>query len=314
MVRVLFSRRKAKKTEKTRRMRATHRVMHQLATTHMTRQLGGYPEKLKVRLPYTFAYNVTFPPDGTEGGDLLALFCGNGYPNVGGYNSVQGIVSQVECPTNLFSYGAQYGRALVTGCKIDITAAFAGTYQQYSGTDGWQGPLNNALLEPPVVALTAFPLDFDDSAGSFRWNGVSSMAPRPGSVTSTGDVTTLLGYNLEQMMSVNHTSMKSLTNIFGGSCKARFSKYFSTKKFIDCGDLEDVDEASFIVPYGPTAPASNGQSAPPRGFGLALKAFVRNGASAGSGAGTNWQISGRITYYYTFSGLRPITEADWVPT
>jgi len=301
------------------RKRRTYRRKN--AKTSLTvRSLTGYPDELRVKLPYTFSYPISFSGATPSNGNLLLLLSGNGYPNVGGYRNPGLIPSGAnkngtyEAPTNLFQFGHIYGRALVTGMKLDIRITYVGAYEPYSGSDGWQGPLNNLLMEGAAAAVTAFPLDYEDSAGSFSWPGVSNGQARPpaGTAQSTGDVSFLLGYTFEELMSTPNTSILNFSSPLGSKSTARFKRYFSTKKFVDCHDLKDVEECSFSVPQSQTS--TNGAEAmPARGFGVCVKGFAPQPTS-GSGTGADWHVTGRATYYYTFSGRRPVQELDWNPT
>lgn len=319
------TRRNRKRTVKRRFKKRASR-----GTLSKMRTLGGYPDKIMVKLPYTFAYNALFDPDGNSGaGDILAAFSGNSYPNVAGLDPALTGVSFMEAPMNFFNYASRYGKCVVSGAKLDITAAYGGTFGEYDlGVPGtWYPPVDGLLMEPPTLCLIAAPYDAGDvnsataeNTGGFIYEGVVAQAQRPipgsGLTQFVGNWNSIQTANIEDLMSRPNVQLRQLSGPLGSKTIARFTSFQSVKKFTGVKDITDNDSLMFSVPRTSTeAAASVGDDIlPRRGFAWMLKGFVRNGATANTaGSGTVWQISGRITYYYTFFGLRPIDQADWTP-
>lgn len=322
-----MSRTRTAKTRRNRKRNHKRRFKKRLArgSTLKVRTLAGLPDKIMVKLPYTFAYNALFPPDGSVGGDILMAFAGNSYPNIAGLDPTTSGVSVIETPTNFFTYGSRYGKVLITGAKLDVTAAYGGTFGEYDDGTGAHNnpPINGVLFEPPTLALIASAYDCSgpgngiENTGGFTFDGVSAQVQRPSAGASyLGNWSTIAAANIEEMMSMPNTQIRQLSSPFGNKTICRFTNYQSVKKFTGIKDLADSEDLWFTAPEAATEPvASLGDDViPTRGFGWMLKGFVRNGAANANGAGTNWQISGRITYYVTFAGLRPIDQEDWIPS
>jgi len=284
----------------------------------ITKNLGlGIPDRMMVKLPYTFNYqvNATSPGSLTQGGTILACFAGNSYPNVAGGGA--GVSNIIECPSQFFNYSVVYGRACITGALIDCTVAYDAAF---GPTVTPNSPISNVLFTAATVSSTVAPYDADnasvalpDDSGSFFWNGVASGFPRPSSFVSiNGNWARLQSLNIEELMSTPDTKIKHLTSPFGSKTMARFKQYVSTSRMTGTKDIMDNDHLTFSPPQNPTS-ALDGESFPQKGFGWMIKGFAPNLAT-GAGTGVNWQVSGRITYYITFYQKLSAIQNDWVPT
>lgn len=316
-----YKRHKRRNTKRRRPRRFKKRA----GKTSLTlRKLTGLPDQISVRLPYTFNYNVITAPDGlVTGGDVLLAFAGNSYPNIAGLNALYAGFT-AECPTNWFFYGSRFNKCTITGAKLDCTVSYGGTFGNYDqGTPGtWYPPIDGLLMESPTLCCIAAPYDTSndsnslaENAGGFIWDGVTSGQPRPSAgATYSNNWSTIANVNLEEMMSMPNVQIRRLTSPIGSKTMAHFKSYQSVKKFTGVKDFGDNQDLAFTVPEGPTASITNtGEDLlPQRGFAWMIKSFVPNGASNTDGAGSVYQVSGRITYYCRFNGLRPAQQADWV--
>lgn len=318
--------RKAYNRSEGRTWQASKRHTHKrrLAKMSLTvRKLGGMPDSIQVKLPYTFTYNVVANPLGlgAQPGTVLTAFSGNCYPNIAGYDLRDNPAgyTTIETPTNFYQYASRYGKCFVSGSKLDMSVSFNGVFSADPSTGT---PIIDLVgFESPTIVCIAAPYDKGDeedpasaeNTGTFHWNGRTSMQPVP-NPTTDGNWQTIENANLEEVMSMPNASIKLLGNAFSGKTVARFKQYRNVKEFVNVKDIKDNDDLSFTPPEGALASLANsGQDlTPQRGFGWMVKAYVPF-LSQGGNSAMIFQCTGRITYYYTFMGLRPISQVDWTP-
>lgn len=277
----------------------------------------GIPDRMMVKLPYVFNYqvNATSPGSLTSGGTILGLFAGNSYPNVAGGGA--GVGNIIEVPSQFFNYSTVYGRAVITGALLDMTVTFNAAF---GPTVTPNSPISNVLFSAATVTSTVAAYDADnvsvalpDDSGSFFWNGVNTGAPRPGTIINiNGNWQRLQGLSIEELMSTPDTTIKKLSSPFGSKTQCRIKQYMPTGKLISVKDIMDNQELSFSPPQN-SASALDGESFPQRGFGWIIKGFAPN-LGTGGGTAVNWQVSGRITYYITFFQKLSAEQSDWTPT
>jgi len=180
-------------------------------------------------------------------------------------------------------------------------------------------------MESPTVCLITAPYDTSndldnigsENAGAFDFDGTTSGGTRPtAGAVYQNNWNTISAVDLEDMMSMPNVQVRRLSGPLGSKTQAKFTSYQTVKKFTGIKDLSDNDDLTITLPEAPTAPKSNtGEDLiPKRGFAWMIKSFVPNGANNNEGAGSVYQVSGKITYYCTFMGLRPAQQQDWVPS
>lgn len=274
----------------------------------------GIPDRMMVKLPYTFNYQVNAASPGSilDGQTVLGLFAGNSYPNVGG-GTVPGSGARIEVPSQFYNYSTVYGRAVITGALLDCTVTFDGAF---GPTVTPNSSISNVLFSAATVTSTCAAYDTGsagapDDSGDFFWNGVVSGAARPSSVSASGNWSRLLTLNVEELMSTPDTTIKKLSGPFGSKTQARIRQYMPTGRLISVKDIMDNQELSFSPPQNTGSPLDN-ESFPQRGFGWIIKGFSPN-LGTGGGTGINWQVSGRITYYVTFFQKLSAEQQDWFP-
>lgn len=298
------------------------------ATSLTVRKLSGLPDRIHVKLPYVFNYLASFnnPGTTTAGGDILFTCALNSYPNVAGFDLAQdggSTVNRLEVPTNFFQYAGQYSKLAISGAKYDVNVSLG---PKNIGAAGITGNVDTQTFMPTTLCSIISPYDGSeggniaagsdfDSAGGFRWNGVTGGFGRgtASQITTTGNWSTIQALSVEELMSAPNTRFKHLSSVFGSKTMAKFKGYANVKKYTAVKDIMDAEDLSFSVPQtATTSIAGTGYDANPRrGMGLQIMAFSPSNSTAS--AAQSYIVSGRITYYCTFYQRRPIIQFDWLP-